>query len=567
MKSKLFTILTIFFLANLSVAQDVTVTAKINPSNGCDLTNSEQVSVVILNNSSSFIPSGSVTVSYTVNGTALTSEVLGANLANGATWNFNFSNANSADLSACGTHDFKVWVDLASDTNPNNDTLTFSIVNDCTIQPGNILTDMTVCELANQDTLRLDNWQHGTITDWEFSDNGGTSWNSLGGVTDTFFIFTNLTVDTDFRVVIDGGYCPNDTSSIASITLQTAPVAGTISGANPVCAANSSGTLTLNGNSGGVVQWESSTDNGSNWNTIANTTTTENYTNLTQTTWYRALVDGGVCPDVYSDTAFIYVETVTLAGTLSIDTSICYGDSANLVLDGKLGNVVQWESSVDGGGSWSNITHTDTTYNTGSLIETTEYRVIVQNGICPEDTSNVVEITVFSPVVVDAGPDQTITEGDTTQLLGSSGIIVVWYPGNGLSDTTIYNPMAYPTQTTTYTYTIISDVGCVGSDVVTITVEPAPDPIPPFDIKNVVTTNNDTYNDYWIIEGVEAYPNTEVTVYNIYGKEVYNDADYTNDWAATYDGNTLPNGTYMYVVVQGGTQETFKGNLTILGNE
>ena len=85
----------------------------------------------------------------------------------------------------------------------------------------------------------------------------------------------------------------------------------TISGANPVCAANSSGTLTLNGNSGGVIQWESSTDNGNNWNPITNTTTTEAYTNLTQTTWYRALIDGGACPDVYSDTAFIFVETVT----------------------------------------------------------------------------------------------------------------------------------------------------------------------------------------------------------------------------------------------------------------
>jgi hypothetical protein len=40
-----------------------------------------------------------------------------------------------------------------------------------------------------------------------------------------------------------------------------------------------------------------------------------------------------------------------------------------------------------------------------------------------------------------------------------------------------------------------------------------------------------------------------------------------NDWKGTYKGSRLPNGTYYYVVKQGGTGEEYKGTLTILGND
>lgn len=556
------------FLLLVGYGQDAALTATIGPNSGCNLTNSEVVGVVILNNSSTtFIPPNTIEMFYTIDGGSQQQQMLGASLSGGATWNFNFS--APGDFSTCGPHEVKVWLDYPSDTDNTNDTIVWTVQNDCTVQPGTILSDMTVCELGNEDTLRLDNWQYGSIIDWEYSDNNGTSWNSLGGVTDTFYIFQNLVLETQYRVIIDGGFCPNDTAGITTVSIQPAPTSGTVTGANSVCAANSSGTLQVSGASGSVIQWEFTIDGGNDWDTIPNTTTSENYNNLTQTTWYRVLTDGGVCPDVYSDTAVIFVETTTIGGTLAMDTVICPEEAVELFLDGKLGAITHWESSNDGN-TWNTINHTDTNYNTGPLTSNTYFRVIVQNGICPEDTSNNVLVEIYAPGVADAGADQTITEGDTIQLAGIGGVMGIWYPGGTLSDSTIYNPDAFPTTTTTYTLTTISGEGCVASDQVVITVEPAPEPppeIPPFDIKNTITANEDGFNDSWIIEGLEAYPDTYVAVYNIYGKELYTSDDYNNEWSGTYNGKTLPNGTYMYVVKPGGTDNTYKGNLTILGNE
>ena len=100
----------------------------------------------------------------------------------------------------------------------------------------------------------------------------------------------------------------------------------------------------------------------------------------------------------------------------------------------------------------------------------------------------------------------------------------------------------------------------------TVQVDPAIDSTA-FDIKNVITANNDGFNDAWIIEGILSYPQTFVVIYNVYGKELYSSNDYMNDWEGTYEGSRLPNGTYYYTVIPGGTEQEFKGTLTILGDE
>lgn len=733
---KVMLVVHVLLFMKISFSQELEITGSFNPTDGCDLTTNEQVGVVILNNSNT-LPAfgGDYTVSYTINGGGLVQENPGATINTNATSNFTFT--TTTDLSQCGSHDIKVWVDHPGDSNPNNDTLAWTIQNDCTVIPGEVINDMTVCEITNEDTLFLDNWTHGTIDDWIFStDNGGT-WTGLS-VTDTFYVFNDLTDDTDFQVIIDGGFCPNDTSDLATVSVQSAPVAGTLDDSDSLCASNASGTIDVTGNSSSILDWELSIDDGATWTPNGNNTTTENFNNLTETTWYRALINGGVCPDVYTDTAIIFVQDVTVSGTLETDTLICEGESVNLGVSGNDGDILYWESSPDAT-TWNNIANTNPLYNTGALNDPTYYRVInqngicpedttnevfvdvqtapvggtidgaistcaanatgvlevigasstviqwesstdegntwttiannttteaynnlsvttwyrvlidggvcpdvysdiaiiavdplseggvltpdttvcegdeaimnlnnhvgdvsywlestdggttwntvnstdstllsnpittttlyqvvVQSGICPEDTSNQIEINTFPLPNVNAGDDATIMEGDTIALSGSGGVAGIWTPGEYLSDSTIQDPDAFPVNTTTFTYTVISVDGCLNSDDVIVTTTP---PYPPFSIKNTITANNDTYNDTWIIEGIEAFPSTFVAVYNIYGKELYTSEDYQNDWAGTYNGKQLPNGTYMYVVIPGGTEDEFKGNLTILGNE
>lgn len=86
-------------------------------------------------------------------------------------------------------------------------------------------------------------------------------------------------------------------------------------------------------------------------------------------------------------------------------------------------------------------------------------------------------LTAPAPLDVDAmaqGPT-TICLGDTTQLLAdpSGGVYPMsfaWSPSGSLDNDTIMNPIAFPSQTTTYTVTVTDQVGQTATDEVTITV-------------------------------------------------------------------------------------------------
>ena len=104
----------------------------------------------------------------------------------------------------------------------------------------------------------------------------------------------------------DGNTCSN--SCTFTITVDAASVGGSVSADATVCRSGNSGTLTLSGYTGTIVKWQSSTDNFvSDIHDISNTTATQSYSNLTQTTWFRAVVQSGVCDPVYSTPAKITV--------------------------------------------------------------------------------------------------------------------------------------------------------------------------------------------------------------------------------------------------------------------
>lgn len=61
-------------------------------------------------------------------------------------------------------------------------------------------------------------------------------------------------------------------------------------------------------------------------------------------------------------------------------------------------------------------------------------------------------------------------------------------------------------------------------------------------ISNVVTPNSDGKNDYFIVRGLDKYPNSSLFIFNRWGGAVYQDKNYQNNWNAT----GLSEGTYYY---------------------
>ena len=68
-------------------------------------------------------------------------------------------------------------------------------------------------------------------------------------------------------------------------------------------------------------------------------------------------------------------------------------------------------------------------------------------------------------------------------------------------------------------------------------------------IQEIITPNNDGFNDTWKIRNIHLFPDAEVLVYNRWGKLVFrtkNIAD--NEWDGTSDGKLLPTDSYHYIL-------------------
>ncbi|MBK8341161.1 MAG: gliding motility-associated C-terminal domain-containing protein [Flavobacteriales bacterium] len=86
--------------------------------------------------------------------------------------------------------------------------------------------------------------------------------------------------------------------------------------------------------------------------------------------------------------------------------------------------------------------------------------------------------TVIDSPDADAGPDQSICPGGSANIGGSPtgpiGAQTLWFPALGLNDSTLANPTATPSVTTTYIVSVIADSICVSTDTVIVFVSVPP---------------------------------------------------------------------------------------------
>jgi gliding motility-associated-like protein len=69
------------------------------------------------------------------------------------------------------------------------------------------------------------------------------------------------------------------------------------------------------------------------------------------------------------------------------------------------------------------------------------------------------------------------------------------------------------------------------------------------EIPEIITPNNDGYNDTWIIKNIHMFPNAEVRVYSRWGKLVYRSKNISaSPWDGTFKGELLPTDSYHYIL-------------------
>jgi gliding motility-associated-like protein len=481
---KIFTLLSLFFIGSIAIAQDLSVTNITAPVSGCALTATENVTIKVFNFGPTLMAGSTFNVSYTINGGAPVTELvtLAANLATNSTLTYTFT--TQANLSAGGAYLFASTVTIAGDVNPSNDAFSgYTVTNTTASVGGTVAGGTNVCTGSNSGNLTLSG-QTGSVLNWEYSTDGGGTWISISNTTTTQS-YLNLTVPTQYRAQVQNGTCTSATSSIASMTIDPTSVGGSVTGTTSVCSGANSGTVNSTGRTGAILKWQFSTDGGLTWTDIANTTSSQAYLNLTTTTRYRVQVQSGACNPVFSSAAIITVNPVTVGGTVNASATVCSGsNSGTLTLSGHTGTVQRWEFSTDGGTIWTTIANTTTTQNYLNLTTTTMYRAVVKSGTCATANSAAATITVTAATVAGSpSSSATVCSGANSgviTLTGYTGTINFWQysTDGGATFTTVANTtdtISYLNLTSTRIYranVVNGSCTAANSTTATITVNP-----------------------------------------------------------------------------------------------
>ena len=267
--------------------------------------------------------------------------------------------------------------------------------------------------------------------------------------------------------ICEYGDMPGDLTSSVTIFTRNVTVgngsSGTISGGDVnVCSGSNSTTLTLNNMTGSVVRWESSFDNFfTAGTTISSTSSSITLTNITKTTYYRAIVNSSSpvgCTGLASSSVYLSVKPTKSGSVFATNNSICAGGQVELILSGQQGNVNKWQRSTD------NVNWTDISNTTTSLTETISssgtyyYRVEVQTPSCGSavtSSSKTITVTSGTPPVggsVSSNAHSSTTNSGTLTLSSYTGTIVKWQKStnDGITWTDITNTSA------TYSYSNIA---------------------------------------------------------------------------------------------------------------
>ncbi|TVQ47027.1 MAG: gliding motility-associated C-terminal domain-containing protein [Saprospirales bacterium] len=270
--------------------------------------------------------------------------------------------------------------------------------------------------------------------------------------------------------------------------------------------------------------------------------------------------DGNECSQFFSRIIeFEFVEIIDLIDTLII----CKGDSVNLLPSFNSGWDYVW-SPAEG------LLEVITTSNPlASPQNSTLYTAEINSETCIGSKSVFVEVLDL-PIVLDvsASPNEIIfgDESFLNAIVEGDIVSVSWDPDETLDDPNILNPIARPTETTTYTVIIETEDGCLATGQITITVLDLPCEDAFIFIPNAFTPNDDGVNDIFRVRSVNI-DRMSFVVYNRWGQEVFRTEDVSKGWDGTFKGKEMPPDVYAWHLEAdciGGERFIQKGNVNLI---
>ncbi len=274
------------------------------------------------------------------------------------------------------------------------------------------------------------------------------------------------------------------------------------------------------------------------------------------------------------------VDTVHIAQNppISVVDSIlevtCYNYSDGAIqIDSILGGVEPYLASLSPDFSGPDMDWLFT--EDGRLFENLpggDYTVYVQDS---EGCLETYDYTLFNPfeVTVDLPDEIAIILGDSVELnpfLQLPNLTYNWFPAYALNCTDCANPIANPTENTTYTLTVMNENGCTASDDVKVIID---DEFNIF-IPNVFSPNDDGANDIFMIFGDVWVQNVRrLSIYDRWGELIHEKENFlTNDpdygWDGTQRGKKMNPAVFVYYAEiefrETGVIRVYTGTVTLM---
>lgn len=180
------------------------------------------------------------------------------------------------------------------------------------------------------------------------------------------------------------------------------------------------------------------------------------------TTYIVTVTNANGCSD--TDQVVVKVNSNVGNANAGENEEICLGESVQLFATGGL--LYSWTPTES-----LNLSSVNDPLATPTA--TTTYTVIATDANGCTD-ANVVTVVVNNPITATTGGNQEICIGDSVMISAGGGDSYKWSPASGLSSTTIQNPKASPTNSTTYSVTVTSVEGCTDTKSVTVSVNNIP---------------------------------------------------------------------------------------------
>jgi gliding motility-associated-like protein len=346
-----------------------------------------------------------------------------------------------------------------------------------------------------------------------------------GGPYQTSGTFGTLTAATYSVTIRDANLNTFDVP--VTLTQPGTAVSGTInSQTNIICHGGNTGSVTING-SGGVAPYRYKNGTGSYQ-------TSGIFGSLTAGDYTITVEDANLC-------SFNILVTISEPPAIVLSISAfkdisCFGTTdGSVTISASAGNI-PYEYSLNNGTYQASGTFTG--IGPGSHI------IVVRDvNLCtatiPVTFTEPAELTLSYSATEASCPDES--DGSITLVVsgGTQPYNYIWDDGITTGDRANVEGGSYRV--------VVTDLnGCAKSLDAIVEVTGSPQCII---VQEVITPNNDGFNDTWKIRNIELFPDAEVLVYNRWGQMVYKAKNIpANEWDGTKDGKVLPTDSYHYIL-------------------